>query len=276
MARPHAETRPLYNRVTDAIIADLERGVRPWTKPWTSGSAGPISRPLRHSGESYRGINVLLLWSEAFEHGYASPMWVTFRQALALGGHVRKGEHGATVVYANRIVREDADAPEGEDGVRSIPFLKAYTVFNVTQIDSLPEGFLPVALPPVVEEARIASLDDFVLATGADVRHGGNQAYYAPGPDFVQMPPRAAFSEGHDYYATLLHELTHDAERRIMPRGRPPGLGPPCFSHAVSRHNQSASRKARSRSSGRYRPGGMAGAAIRLSACSFSFMSACR
>lgn len=209
MARPVTETRPLYARVTDAIVADLERGVRPWTKPWATGGTGPISRPLRHTGEPYRGINVVLLWSEAFAHGHRSSTWMTFRQALALGGHVRRGEHGATVVYANRITRGDPDAPEGEDSVRSIPFLKAYTVFNVCQIDGLPEAYAPAAEPEVTTERRIATAEAFVAATGASVRHGGDQAYYAPGPDQVQMPNLAAFPEAEDYYATLLHELTH-------------------------------------------------------------------
>ena len=209
MARPATETRPLYARVTDAIIADLERGVRPWARPWATGASGPISRPLRHSGEPYRGINVLLLWSETFAHGYGSSTWMTFRQALALGGHVRKGEHGATVVYANRITREDPDAPEGGDGVRSIPFLKAYTVFNACQIDGLPEAYAPVAEPAVSADRRIATAEAFVAATGATVRHGGDQACYAPGPDHVQMPNLAAFPEVEDYYGTLLHELTH-------------------------------------------------------------------
>jgi antirestriction protein ArdC len=209
MARPVTETRPLYARVTDAIIADLESGVRPWAKPWASGAAGPISRPLRHSGEPYRGINVVLLWSEAFAHGYDSRTWMTFRQALALGGHVRKGEHGAMVVYANQISREDVEAREGEDRVRSISFLKAYTVFNVCQIDGLPEGYAPVTEPVVSTAQRITTAEAFVAATGATVRHGGGEAYYAPGPDHVQMPNFAAFLEAEDYYATLLHELTH-------------------------------------------------------------------
>jgi antirestriction protein ArdC len=197
MARPVTETRPLYARVTDAIVADLERGVRPWTKPWATGAGGAIGRPLRHSGEPYRAINVLLLWSEAFEHGYDSATWMTFRQALALGGHVRKGEHGAMVVYANRIVREDADAPE--DGVRTIPFLKAYTVFNVGQIDGLPEAYASVSKPEVSADRRIAAVEAFVDATGATVRHGGDQAYYAPGPGPPQIQvPEHPGDAGHD------------------------------------------------------------------------------
>src|SRR5258707_12030469 len=105
MTRLNETSRPdLYSRVTNAIVADLENGVRPWTNPWSAEHlAGRISRPLRSTGEPYSGINVILLWADAVAQGFSAPIWITFRQALALGGHVRKGEHGSTVVYANRI-----------------------------------------------------------------------------------------------------------------------------------------------------------------------------
>ena len=127
MSRPKDQTRPdLYSRVTNAIIADLETGVTTWTKPWSAEHlAGRVSRPLRCTGEPYSGINVILLWAEAVARGYAAPIWITFRQASALGAHVRKGEHGSTVVYANRITRTES-GEGGEDVERSIPFLKAY------------------------------------------------------------------------------------------------------------------------------------------------------
>ena len=114
MSRPNESTRvDLYTRVTQAIVADPENGVRPWTKPWSAEHlAGRISRPLRSTGEPYSGINVILLWTEAVARGFTAPIWITFRQALALGGHVRKGEHGSTVVYANRITRTES----GDDG----------------------------------------------------------------------------------------------------------------------------------------------------------------
>jgi antirestriction protein ArdC len=122
MTRLNETSRPdLYSRVTNAIVADLERGVRPWTKPWSAEHlAGRISRPLRHCGEPYSGINVILLWAEAVSRGFSAPIWMTFRQALALGAHVRKGEHGATVVYANRVKRTETD-DDGRDVEREIP-----------------------------------------------------------------------------------------------------------------------------------------------------------
>jgi antirestriction protein ArdC len=210
MTRPDSQTRPdLYARVTDAIIADLERGVRPWTRPWSAEHlAGRITRPLRHNLQPYSGINVLLLWSEAVTRGFTAPIWMTFRQALELGGYIRKGEHGATVVYANRITRTET-GDDGRDVEREIPFLKAYTVFNVDQVEGLPAPFHTTVQPPLDPAQRIASADAFFAATQADVRHGGTSAYYAIHPDYVQMPPFESFIDPESYYATLAHETTH-------------------------------------------------------------------
>jgi len=210
MTRLNETSRPdLYSRVTNAIVADLERGVRPWTKPWSAEHlAGRISRPLRHSGEPYSGINVILLWAEAVARGFAAPTWMTFRQALALGAHVRKGEHGATVVYANRFTRTET-GEDGRDVEREIPFLKAYTVFNVEQIDGLPAHYSQVVVPTLDPSVRISHAEAFFAALGADIRHGGAQAYYAIGPDYVQLPPFECFCDPESYYATAAHECTH-------------------------------------------------------------------
>lgn len=133
MTRPADPARPdIHTRITQQILAQLEAGVRPWTQPWKS--AASVSRPLRHDGTPYNGINVVLLWGEAVSRGFSRPTWMTFRQALALGAHVRKGERGATVVYANQIIREAADEA-GEGIEQRIPFLKAYSVFNLDQIE---------------------------------------------------------------------------------------------------------------------------------------------
>lgn len=99
------ETRAdIYARITEPIVADLEKGTRPWVQPWHVGkAAGRVSRPLRHNRQTYTGLNVLLLWSEAVARGYSSTIWMTFRQASELGAHVRKGESGAAVVHASRF-----------------------------------------------------------------------------------------------------------------------------------------------------------------------------
>src|SRR5437868_932117 len=132
----------VYARVTDKIIKDLERGVAPWVKPWSGGeAAGKIMRPLRSNGIPYTGINILLLWAAAIENGFESPSWITFKQAQALGAHVRKGEHGSLVVFAKTYQKTEKNQETGEDQARDIPFLRAYTVFSVEQVDGLPDHY---------------------------------------------------------------------------------------------------------------------------------------
>ncbi|MCL4677736.1 MAG: DUF1738 domain-containing protein [Alphaproteobacteria bacterium] len=210
MSNEHAERKDVYSRVTDRIIADLEQGVRPWMKPWNAEhAAGRITRPLRHNGQPYNGINVLMLWSAAMDRGYSAPIWMTYKQAAELGAHVRKGEKGELVVYANKITRTETDAETGEDAERTIPFLKGYTVFNAEQIEGLPERFTALAEPTLDPVQRIEAADAFFAATKADIRHGGNMAYYAIGSDHIQMPPFESFRNAESYYATLAHEATH-------------------------------------------------------------------
>jgi antirestriction protein ArdC len=135
---------------------------------------------------------------------------MTFRQARELGGHVRKGEKGSQVVYANKIVKTEEDSETGEDVEKAIPFLKGYTVFNVEQIDELPAHYYAKAVEPTLEPAeRIAPVEAFLAATEANVSHGGNQAFYASSQDRIQMPPFEFFRDPESYYATLLHETVH-------------------------------------------------------------------
>jgi len=203
------ERNDLYTRVTDAIIADLERGVRTWLRPWkVEHAAGPITRPLRASGQPYRGINVLMLWASAIEQHFASPIWMTFRQAKELNASVRKGSKGTAVVYANRITKSET-LEDGEETERDIVFMKEYSVFNVEQIDGLPEHFYAMTTPGIDPCSRNSTVERFFASTGAAIRHGGNQAYYAPGSDFVQMPPFESFNSTESYYSTLAHEITH-------------------------------------------------------------------
>jgi antirestriction protein ArdC len=213
---PRADT---YQRVTDAIILNLEQGVRPWIKPWTA-SVGHTTRPLRHDGTPYRGINILILWSEAATRGYASSTWMTYRQATVLGGQVRKGEHGTTVVYAHVIERSDKPGQADSTGADQIttariPVLRAYTVFNIDQIDGLPGTTTSQPLALASLPRRIERADAFITASGATVVHRGSRACYIPSADRIEMPlygqfvdtPTASAAEG--YYATLLHELVH-------------------------------------------------------------------
>jgi antirestriction protein ArdC len=205
------EQRPdLYRRVTGQIVGQLERGVRPWMQPWSAEhAAGRIVRPLRFNGQPYRGINVLMLWGAALEKGYTAPLWMSFKQALDLKAHVRKGEHGSLVVYADRFTRAETDAETGEESERVIPFLKSYTVFNVEQIEGLPAHFYAKPEPRKDKVTRIARADAFFAATRASIVHGGSRACYVPRTDSIHMPCIDFFRDAESYYATLAHEATH-------------------------------------------------------------------
>jgi len=195
----------VYQTVTDAIVRQLEAGVRPWSKPWTSTGSGLPVMPLRSCGTPYRGINVLLLWGAAEDRGYQAQRWMTFKQAQSAGGCVRKGEKGTAICYASKFT------VEGEDGAddRDVSFMRTYTVFNIEQIDGLSPDLTGVA--PVVTGGpdRIEAAEAWAKATGARIQHGGDRAFFSPSHDLVQMPPLASFRDADGYYGTLAHELTH-------------------------------------------------------------------
>lgn len=198
----------IYQRITAAIVAQLEKGVRPWMQPWGAGQSP--SRPLRHNGVAYRGINTVLLWMTATERGFQSPYWMTYGQALSLGGQVRKSEKSTLVVYAGAIeTREETE--EGDDVERRIPFLKGYAVFCADQIDGLPDHYYAKAVAPDGAElkTRIDHADAFFAALGADIREGGNRAFYDPSGDYIQIPHFDAFTSAQDHAATLGHECIH-------------------------------------------------------------------
>ncbi len=200
----------VYERITNQIVAELEKGVRPWLKPWSGEhAAGRITRPLRANGIPYRGINVVMLWSAAMEKGYAAPIWITFKQAKELGASVRKGEQGSLVVYADKITRRETDVDTGEESERQIPFMKGYTVFNVEQVEGLPPHFYAKAEPPTEPVERIERAETFFAATRANVIHGGNRACYVPSTDNIHMPCIDLFRNAISYYATLGHETIH-------------------------------------------------------------------
>ncbi len=177
----------LYSEITDKIIAELEAGRVPWVQPWgTAAAKAPLAMPKNAStSRPYSGINVLLLWGAVIERGFSDQSWLTFRQALSLGGNVRKGERGTTVVYANRFVPEDEKrraAETGEDA-QAIPFLKRFTVFNTDQCENLPED-VATAAPPVPEGLIEPAVEALIEATGIDFRIGGSRAFYVPAHDY--------------------------------------------------------------------------------------------
>src|ERR1039458_5488567 len=206
----NTERQDVYTRITAQIVASLEKGVRPWVRPWNAEhAAGRITRPLRHNGKPYSGINVLSLWASAMAQNFAAPVWMTFKQASELDAHIHKGEKGSLVVYADSITRKETDEKTGDEIDREIPFMKGYTVFNVEQIDGLPALYYAKAAPTLDPVARIDRAEKFLHATGAVINHGGNRAYYSHSTDAVQMPPFESFRDADRYYSTLAHEICH-------------------------------------------------------------------
>jgi antirestriction protein ArdC len=192
----------IYSSITNRIVAALEAGVLPWHRPWRS--QGPSNAV---SGKAYRGVNSLVLGLTAIERAYESSQWVTYRQAQRLGGHVRKGETATHVVWWEASAPHGAADDDEDSERRSHRYWLARThpVFNVAQVDGLATTPPATTAPTPAAEAFDAALATY----GADIRHGGDTAYYNPGGDFIGMPPRSAFDTADVYYGTLAHELIH-------------------------------------------------------------------
>ncbi|MBZ9942173.1 ssDNA-binding domain-containing protein [Mesorhizobium sp. BR1-1-13] len=211
-ARAGQDRTSLFDEITGKIIAELEAGRVPWVQPWgTAAAKASLALPRNAAtGRHYSGINILILWGAMIEHGFSGQSWLTFRQALALGGNVRTGERGTTVVYADRFVPEDEKrrASEAGDEAQAIPFLKRFTVFNVAQCENLPESVAMNAPPPppALIEPKVEAL---IRATAIDFRIGGNRAFYVPALDYVQIPPPQTYFEPINWHRTALHELGH-------------------------------------------------------------------
>jgi antirestriction protein ArdC len=222
-ARAGQDRTSLYSEITNKIIAELEAGRVPWVQPWgTAAAKASLAMPKNAATQRrYSGVNVLILWGAVVERGFAGQSWLTFRQALSLGGNVRKGELGTTVVYADRFIPDDERKRAERDGDEpgAIPFLKRFTVFNTDQCESLPDGLI-TAPPPVSEGLILPQAEALIAATGADFRMGGDRAFYSPTQDYVQVPRPDAYFEPINWHRTALHELGHYAVSRIMPHGR--------------------------------------------------------
>lgn len=198
-------TFDLHEHITNQIIEAIEAGCPPWRKPWTGSTKG-ASLPLRHNGEPYRGINILVLWSIASAKGYTSSRWMTFKQAKDLGASVRKGEKSATVIKFGAIGKEDESGEE-----QKIPYAKGYRVFNADQIDGLPAEYYETPEPAAdLGTEPDPNLDAFFAATGAAIDMTEQpRAFYDIKADRIHMPLIKTFHNAAGYYGTLAHELTH-------------------------------------------------------------------
>ncbi len=186
--------------VTSKIVDALGAGTPPWRRPWRNDRTNAGAPANAASGMSYRGVNALLLGLV----GYESRWWATYAQIQTLGGRVRKGERATQIVYWREVERV-ATTAAGVDVIDTFPLLKTYSVFNAAQVDGL-EEFQARSRPGVTFE-DFGPFEAVVAATGADIRHGGDRAFYHPVRDFIQVPPRESFEGRAAYYGTLAHEM---------------------------------------------------------------------
>jgi len=192
-------SRDIYQEVTDRILTTLEAGTVPWLRPWRDQTTGSEQEPYNAAtGRPYNGVNLLILGSLP----YVDLSWVTFKQALELGGNVRKGEKGTGIIFWKFENRKDEETGE----TRTVPFARMYTVFNVSQCENLDASKLKAPTAPTIGQTDMNAL---ATRAGAIVRHGGNRAFYTTAGDYIGIPGVSAFRSVNHYQATVAHELTH-------------------------------------------------------------------
>jgi antirestriction protein ArdC len=193
----------IHQVITDKIIAAIEQGAGSFKLPWVQTKGTPRNATTQ---KTYRGVNVLSLWIAAMGNGYATDLWATFEQWKKAGASVRKGEKGTLIVFYKQLDIKDED----DETDRKVLYARASHVFNATQVDGS-----NITVPDVPLFETDEAIDRLVTDTGAEIRHGGEQACYIPSRDEIHMPDRARFvgtstsTSRETYYSTLFHELGH-------------------------------------------------------------------
>jgi antirestriction protein ArdC len=196
----------IYTRVTNQIVTAIEHGPGGYRLPWHVSSVDSLQPRNVASELPYRGVNVLCLWATAQMKEYPSGLWGTYKQWQELGAQIRKGEKATTVVLWKVSEKEDPPVDPEEDGkTKKVILARGYSVFNLSQVD----GYTPPDTPKLSEAQRTHAADRFFFGLAADIRHGGDRAFYRPSADYIQMPPYEAFRKAEGYYNVLAHELTH-------------------------------------------------------------------
>jgi antirestriction protein ArdC len=224
----------IRSRINDQILAALSDGTKlpPWRKPWncSDANAGPACNVV--SQRRYTGVNPLLLEIAAHRHGFQSRWWGTFRQWEAMGGRVNRrpdnvppGRWGTQIVFCRPVTKTQI-RDNGEEFEDKFFILRAYTVFNLDQVsgpfENLRVGNAPLPVHEV--EQRCEHAEVVMAAPGADLRHGGNRAFYSLTGDYIQLPHRSQFERVEAYYQTAAHELCHwteHASRLSWDRAKP-------------------------------------------------------
>jgi len=191
----------VYQIINDKIIEQLNKGTVPWRKPWTDGGLPQNLISKKH----YRGINMLMLGIEGYEHN----LFLSFKQVNDIGGSIKKGEKGHVVVYWSQLdnKKEGTEQVEENKGQKKKSILRYYYVFNISQCEKIPEKYQPQAR----ETKELPSCESIVSAMQhcPPIRHKEQKAFYHPKDDYVNMPKKRSFKNDESYYSTLFHELVH-------------------------------------------------------------------
>jgi antirestriction protein ArdC len=205
----------IRSQITKQIVEALTNGnLPPWRRPWSNDPNAPGLHTSLSTGNSYKGINQLLLQLAAGHHGFQSKWWGTFNQVKNSGAYVLKGEKGTHVVLFKPIKRTRIDL-NGEEKDDSSCVLRTFTVFNIEQTSGLNQYRVGFAQPKEDTGERYEHADAVIEATGADIRYGGNEAFYRSVEDFIQCPLRHQFESPESFYETTFHELCHWTEKRV-------------------------------------------------------------
>ncbi|MDT7487280.1 ArdC family protein [Citrobacter koseri] len=193
----------IYQTVTDNIIKALESGVKPWKCPWRRNGLVSGIPSNYTTGDTYSGINIMLLWCGAAQQGFQDSRWMTYNQAKSAGAQVRKGERGTMAIFYKTLEKE-----RGDGEVEHIPMLKHFIVFNAQQIDGLPQDDSDAQSVPDTFDP-LPQVESLFEHSGAKITERGQQAFFRPATDEIYLPERHLFSKAEDFYATGLHELVH-------------------------------------------------------------------
>ena len=202
------ERKDIYQKITDRIVASIERGVGKFQLPWHRTGSRGFSPVNVLSKKPYRGVNILALWVEAEQQDFSSGIWGTYRQWQQLNAQVKKGEKGTSIMFWSFIesgTDEEAEDGEGTRKSRRRAVAKEYWVFNADQV----EGYTPAPVPTLSEEERVENADAFFHSLGADLRIGGDVAGYHIEGDYIVMPSFAQFRSAPAYYSVLGHKHVH-------------------------------------------------------------------
>ena len=196
----------IKNEVTNKIITELEKGTKPWNKPWQSSGVDSPFNPVTKT--NYKGINwVLLSMAQTNSDETDSNLWLTYKGAQSLGGNVKKGSKGTHVVYFD--IKKKEVEKDGEKTEHKYAMLKNYTVFNSSQIENVDFSKWIKSDEQPKEFTELSHVEKFIESQKAQINFGGDRAYYSPSFDKIQLPNKEDFKSVADYYATALHELAH-------------------------------------------------------------------